>query len=315
MSDIQSNENQADDDLKPVDEVKSESVRSEQPVTDPGEEQIEEIKQQHELTEAETIEERASRFQEFFNDAVETNHPKMTDSLLTFIELKDIDEELAEIDEVKGDLPDSIKAIRNRVDTVEKELNEKKQSVEKLEQEGAALIESNVSYEGKISKYDEQKFNVRSNKEYDEIVKAIDSLFEEVEKNEKRIKEVGELSEMLAADVVSLEARYNELSAELAEKQTLLDELNEQYKNDEQVLREKRNVLLEKLSPQSCQTYERVNTMYKGEATAIVRKGNCSGCYNSIPPQRVIEIKSAERIYTCQSCGRILIPEEIIANK
>jgi hypothetical protein len=52
--------------------------------------------------------------------------------------------------------------------------------------------------------------------------------------------------------------------------------------------------------------------MYKGEAAAIVRKGNCSGCYNSIPPQRVIEIKTAEKVFTCQSCGRILISEELI---
>ena len=117
---------------------------------------------------------------------------------------------------------------------------------------------------------------------------------------------------MLATDVEGLEKRVEEMNTELSEKQSLLNELDEQYKQDESGLREKRAVFVEKLDPVSLGLYERINNNYKGEATAIVRKGNCSGCYNSIPPQRVIEIKSAEKIFTCQSCGRILIAEEII---
>jgi len=63
------------------------------------------------------------------------------------------------------------------------------------------------------------------------------------------------------------------------------------------------------LSEDIVNLYERINGTYKGEAVAVVRKGNCSGCYNSIPPQRVLEIKSAEEIFQCQSCGRILVDE------
>ncbi|MEO6693834.1 MAG: C4-type zinc ribbon domain-containing protein, partial [Ignavibacteria bacterium] len=91
-----------------------------------------------------------------------------------------------------------------------------------------------------------------------------------------------------------------------------LNELDEQYMQEESVLKEKRSHLTVKLSENSLYLYEKINGMYNGEATAIVRKGNCSGCYNSIPPQRVIEIRSADKIYTCQSCGRILISEELI---
>jgi len=257
-------------------------------------------------------EERASRFQEYFTDTVETNHPKMTDTLLTFLELKNIDEELTEIEDEKGDLPDTIESIKSKIDSVGKELGEKKQSLEKLNDENEKLKKDNGSHEAKINKYDEEKFNVRNNKEYDEIVKAIDSLFEEVEKNETRLKDIKEIREMLATDVEGLEKRVEEMNTELTEKQSLLNELDEQYKQDESGLREKRAVLVEKLDPVSLGLYERINNNYKGEATAIVRKGNCSGCYNSIPPQRVIEIKSAEKIFTCQSCGRILISEEII---
>lgn len=263
--------------------------------------------------ESENIQEDpVSRFQEYFTDAVETNHPKKTDILLTFLELKKIDEELTEIEDEKGDLPDTIESIRERINTVEKELNEKKQSLTKLTEENEKLKKDIDSYEEKINRYDEQKFNVRNNKEYDEIVKSIDSLFEEVEKNETRTKDIKEITEMLLGDVDGLEKKAVEMKADLSEKQSLLNELDEQYKQDESSLREKRMVLTGRVDPVSLSLYERINNNYKGEATAIVRKGNCSGCYNSIPPQRVIEIKSSEKIFTCQSCGRILISEEII---
>ncbi|MEO8664525.1 MAG: C4-type zinc ribbon domain-containing protein [Ignavibacteria bacterium] len=256
--------------------------------------------------------ERNSRFQEYFTENVEANHPKMTDTLLRFLELKNIDEELTEIEEEKGDLPDTIESIKIKINFVEKELNEKKQSLQKLNEEDEKLKKDNGSYEEKINKYDEQKFSVRNNKEYDEIVKAIDSLFDEVEKNEARLKGIIEISGMLETDLTGLDAKVQEMKTELSEKQSSLNELDEQYKQDESGLREKRGELVIKLDPASLSLYERINKNYKGEATAIVRKGNCSGCYNSIPPQRVIEIKSAEKIFTCQSCGRILISEEII---
>jgi len=259
--------------------------------------------------------EPVSRFQEYFNEEIEKNNPKMTGTLLTLYELRSIDEELTDIEYEKGDLPDKIELIKKDIESIEKELNEKKQSLLKLEEEKSKLISENESYEERINKYDEQKFDVRSNKEYDEIVKTIESLFEEVGKNENRIKDIDDIFSKLGTDVESLESRSNEATTDLTEKQSLLDELDEQYKQEESGLREKRNELLTKIDEASSLLYERINRSYKGEATAIVRRGNCSGCYNSIPPQTVIEIKSAEKLYTCQSCGRILIAEELLANK
>ena len=254
------------------------------------------------------------RFQVYFSEAVESEGPKLTDILNTFLELKNIDSELAEIDEEKGDLPEDIDIIKSKSEAIDSKLNSRKADLLSLEKEKSELLETDKSYEERINKYDEQKYDVRSNKEYDEIVKTIESLFEEVQKNESRIIVISTENEKISAEVSELESKYNELQSELKEKQALLDELNEEYKQEEIVLTGKRNELSNKLDEESKSLYERINKMHKGEATAIVRKGNCSGCYNSIPPQRVIEIKSAEKIYTCQSCGRILISEEFTAS-
>lgn len=257
---------------------------------------------------------QSNRFQEFFSESVESARPKLSNILTLFLELKNIDGELSEIDEEKGDLPENIDQIKSKIESLDTKLNIRRTDLSALEMEQSRLLETDRDYEEKISKYDEQKYEVRNNKEYDEIVKTIESLFDEVTKNEKRIKIISSETEKINAEIEEFESKYKELCSELEEKQALLNELNEEFMQEESVLISKRKELTDKLDDENKAIYERINKMYKGEATAIVRKGNCSGCYNSIPPQRVIEIKSAEKIYTCQSCGRILISDEFTSS-
>lgn len=259
-------------------------------------------------------EDGASRFQQYFSDVEERNAPKLTTVLQSFLRLREIDSELAEIEEEKGDLPESIEKLTAQCSTLKTDYSGKKGTLNSLVDEKFRLETENTSHEEKINKYDEQKYNVRSNKEYDEITKTVDSLFEEVKKNESRLKEIESILSVLDVEIEELENKITEQEATLSEKQSLLDELDEQYKQEEMVLRERRDSAISELNETNRFLYENVNKMYKGEAAAIVRKGNCSGCYNSIPPQRVIEIKSAEKIFTCQSCGRILVSEELISN-
>lgn len=252
------------------------------------------------------------KFQEYFSVPEESVIPKVTATLKAFLELKKVDEELADIAEAKGDLPDTINSLEQKLKTYTDELKIVGDSAALFQKEIQKIKSENDAFEVKINKYDEQKYNVKSNKEYDEIVKSIESMFDEVSKNEKIIKDTSAKSDELIARYAELEAKAAELSGDLDEKKQMLSELDEEFKLEETALNEKRKELSAVLDEYNLNLYNRVNSKHKGEATAIVRKGNCSGCFNSIPPQRVIEIKTAEKIYTCQSCGRILISEELL---
>ncbi len=251
-----------------------------------------------------------SKFQHYFVEKTAQNSPKLTHVLQTFLKLKEIDSELSEIEDEKGDLPENIEKLNRQCEFFKEEYRVKKSTLNSLVEEKSVLEAENTAHEQKIGKYDEQKYNVRSNEEYDGITKTVDALFEEVKRNEGRLKEIESLLSGLDDEIEELENKVTEYEAETKEKQDLLDELNEQYKQEETALREQREAEISKLDESHRFLYENVNKMYNGEAAAIVRKGNCSGCYNSIPPQRVIEIRAAEKVFTCQSCGRILVSEE-----
>jgi len=256
-----------------------------------------------------------SRIIEFFEYKEGILKPNLTEKLLVLFELTKIDKDLADIDEEKGDLPDKIENLKVSIENAEKKLKENKNTIKNIEKEEKKLQKENKEIDEKTNKYDDQKYNVKNNKEYDEIMKSIDSLFEIEENNEKRLKEIHILKIDTETESTALEKSKEEFKTELTASENLLDELTKQYKDEEGELFERRKSKLAKLNEDLRNLYERINGSLRGEAIAIVRRGNCSGCYNSVPPQREIEIKIAEEIFTCQSCGRILIDESLVSNK
>jgi uncharacterized protein len=255
-----------------------------------------------------------SRIIEFFEYKEGIQRPNLSEKLIHLYELTKIDKELAEIDEEKGDLPEKIKALTDNIETIEKIIEEDSFKVEHLENEKQQLIKDNKVHEEKMNKYDELKYSAKSNKEYDDIVKSIDSYMEFIEKNEARIKEIDSQNSSVKKEIDERTVKNEEFKKELEENKELLNELNTEFEDEEKELIEKRNNIIVKIDDEIRSLYERINSSFKGEAIAIVRKGNCSGCYNSVPPQREIEIKMGQIVFTCQSCGRILIDESIVPN-
>ena len=43
----------------------------------------------------------------------------------------------------------------------------------------------------------------------------------------------------------------------------------------------------------------------------MVDRNACGGCFNRIPPQKQIDIKSHKKVIVCEYCGRIMIDPEL----
>ncbi|MBS1492588.1 MAG: hypothetical protein JST55_03705 [Bacteroidetes bacterium] len=251
---------------------------------------------------------------EYFEEDSDVKKPKVTEKLMTFYKLSKIDKELFEIEEEKGDLPEVIKNLKEKIASIEKEVSDRQKRVIDLNTTKDKLTASNKKTEERITKYEEQKFSAKNNKDYDDIMKTIDAGLEEMEGFEKKMKDITNEIKNEVDATNELTSRVEGMKTDLTEKEEVLHELDENYKSEEDEMKKDYNVLLKNLNAEDKALYTRLKKMFKGEVIAIVRKGNCTGCYNSIPPQKVIEIATAEKVYTCESCGRILISEEVLKN-
>ena len=58
--------------------------------------------------------------------------------------------------------------------------------------------------------------------------------------------------------------------------------------------------------------YQRIRENARnGLAVVAVERDSCGGCFNKIPPQRQMDIKSHKKIIVCEHCGRILVDAAI----
>ncbi len=62
--------------------------------------------------------------------------------------------------------------------------------------------------------------------------------------------------------------------------------------------------------------YKRIRSnVMNGLGLVTVERDACGGCFNKIPPQRQLDIRTHKKIIVCEHCGRILVDAEILSGK
>lgn len=248
---------------------------------------------------------------------VTNNNEKMQEltveeKLQNLYELQRIDTEIDKIKTLRGELPlevqdleDEIAGLETRIDNLKAELNEldKTTSTRKMDIKKA---------EEAIKKYSEQLDNVRNNREYDALSKEIEFQKLEIELQEKRIREAQKTKSEKEALMEESKKRYEDKVSDLeAKKGELNDIINETHK-DEETLETKSKELAATIDERLLTAYRRIRSNARnGLAVVTVDRDACGGCFNKIPPQRQLDIRSRKKIIVCEYCGRILIDKYI----
>ena len=222
---------------------------------------------------------------------------------------------LSEIDKIKtlrGELPlevqdleDEVAGLSTRIEKIQNDIADLKANV------ATKRIEIETA-KASIEKYKAQQDNVRNNREYDVLSKEIEFQSLEVELCEKRIREAlaaeKAKNEEIERSTEALEEREKDLEA----KKTELEEIVSETKQEEEKLREKAKVLETTIEPRLLQAFKRIRKNSRnGLGVVYVQRDACGGCFNKIPPQKQLDIRSRKKIIVCEYCGRIMVDPEL----
>ena len=222
---------------------------------------------------------------------------------------------LSEIDKIKtlrGELPlevqdleDEVAGLVTRIEKIQNEIVDLKANV------ATKRIEIETA-KASIEKYKTQQDNVRNNREYDVLSKEIEFQSLEVELCEKRIREAlaaeKAKNEEIARSSETLEERKKDLEAKKAE----LEEIVSETKQEEEKLREKAKVLETTIEARLLQAFKRIRKNSRnGLGVVYVQRDACGGCFNKIPPQKQLDIRSRKKVIVCEYCGRIMVDPEL----
>jgi len=224
-----------------------------------------------------------------------------------------VDSEIDKIKTLRGELPlevqdleDDIAGLETRLGNLREEVVNLEKSVQKKHQE---ISES----ESLIKKYEDQQKNVRNNREFDSLSKEIEYQNLEIELFNKKIKEFHAQIDEKKNVIAESEGTVEERKTDLENKQSELDEIISDTQKEEETLYKKLEKTQGIIEDRLLTAYKRIRSNARnGLAVVPVQRDACGGCFNQIPPQRQLDIKSRKKIIVCEYCGRILVDDEII---
>lgn len=223
-----------------------------------------------------------------------------------------IDAILDDYQEEFGDLPQRVKRLKHRVNELNEIVEETEnilRELRKFVKDAKITIKELKDREEQLSK---KQFLVRNNKEFDAITKEIEQTRADHNKLIDEIRAAGIKEENLIKTLEQQKKDVAEVEAELKEKSDELERISSDQNEEVKLLYRVRKKYFEKLTKKHIKEYQRIRTHYH-DAVVKIRKNSCSGCFSSVPPQKIVEIRNnMDEIFHCEQCGRILYPEDII---
>ena len=222
-----------------------------------------------------------------------------------------IDDQLDELEELRGDLPNAVRELEDQINSSKEDISakekEQKDSLKKRE-ENEGEIEKQLENQ---KKFKAQLYQVRNNKEYDALTKEIDHTDDVVSKLEAENDGLADLSKSLTQQIEEFKPKLFELKDELKTKEADLKKIIKANEKEETKLRKERKKIEEEVKKPDLSAYTRIRKAKRGKAVSTIKRSACSGCHNIVPSQRQLEIRRNNRLFYCEYCGRILVSTEI----
>jgi predicted nucleic acid-binding Zn-ribbon protein len=223
-----------------------------------------------------------------------------------------IDSSLDELQEMKGDLPQIVAELS---DKVKGKLAQKKELEDTVKKSLIGRDQADVdiiNLKEKIEKYKTQQFQVKTNKQYDTLAREIDTAQEKITKLQKSMEVLENKASLAKEDAEKLAPEIEAMQSELTVNKKELNIVNKEHEDEELKLQHEREKIVSRITKSDYQMYSRIRKAEEGRAIVPVKRSSCGGCFNRVTPQRVLELRKNAALLACERCGRILVSDEIV---
>ena len=163
----------------------------------------------------------------------------------------------------------------------------------------------------KRQKAEARLWEVKNNTEYSAVLAEIEAIKQEKAKGEEEILALMELQEKLAVDVREAEAQFKRREAQGQQDEAVVRKKLAQVEQELAVVRGERDSRARELPRPLLTDYDKILRARGGVAVVAVNSAAvCGGCRVGIRPQAIQELKAAQNLMICESCGRYLYWQE-----
>ena len=233
----------------------------------------------------------------------------VSEKLKTLYALQQADTEIDKILQLRGELPVEVENLENEI----ADLKAKAARISEMVEEYTKFIAENklsiTECDDQTEKYKAQLENVANSREYDSLNKEIENVGLLRQIAEKHIAETKEriFDKKNELEVVKekIVVRQDDLKAKKEELATIV----ESTAKEEEKLRANRDACALKIDERTMSAYDHIRQSSNNHlaVVSVFNGDSCGGCFNTIAPQRLIDIASNRKMIICEYCGRILV--------
>ena len=222
------------------------------------------------------------------------------------IQLQQIDSKIRAIQRTIEDVPGKITEVESPLQDSQNVLNRIKQQHEAFEKKKREKERALEDINDKINKLKMRTGEIKTNKEYQALLKEIKAVEDARSSIEDDILSAMEDADTLGKQIKTEEHNYR---ANKEKVETLKKDIeNEKSETEKELLKVQgiREKVIEAVDSEVYDQYFMLLEICGGLAVIEVKDEICQGCNMNIPPQLFVELKKNEEIYNCPHCRRII---------
>ncbi len=231
------------------------------------------------------------------------------EKLKTLYALQEADSAIDRIVQQRGELPSEVETLENEIADLKARLAQDNAIVDAYNQTIADNKQNIVDCDLQIEKYQQQLDEVSNSREFDSINKEIENqgLLRQIA--QKTINDTKVAIAQKKEDMENLKDFISVRNEDLKAKKEELETIVESTSEEEKRLLAKREECASKIDERTMSAYDRIRgSVHNHLAVVSVYNGDaCGGCFNTITPQRLVEIASNKKLIICEHCGRIIV--------
>jgi hypothetical protein len=235
----------------------------------------------------------------------------MMEDLRRLVRLQEVMSAIEGLQEKIAAIPAEVARLEKDLIAAQKEIESESSRVQELNKDRRRLEMELMGVETKITKYQGQLLDVKTNKEYQAMLHEIEACKSERAALDEKILVEMEEGEKRNAAVRSLGEKLERRRRETTDGKSRLDAETRDLEARIAALEAERRQMSGAIAPAVLEPFLKVARQRKGLALVAVQDERCGGCHVRVMPKLIQMVRRATGLIACDSCKRYLyVPDD-----
>jgi predicted nucleic acid-binding Zn-ribbon protein len=243
--------------------------------------------------------------------AIDTDRdPELDDSLRLILAIQSIDTRRDAVEREIEKIPQEIQRLRDDLDLLKRSMEQSQSDLEELKKSRLSFEGELEEVEIKLKKSRARLNDVKSNKEYQAVLKEIDELKALASEKEEVVITWMEDIEIQEKDCADYALKWEQSLREYENEEKKYSQTMKDFEREVHSLSDRRRAVSQEVDKELLARYQALRANLGNQVVVPVIDAVCQGCHLGIPPQQYNNLIRGGSLESCPNCNRIVYWEE-----